>query len=114
MYQLVGFTSVKIIGIDNSKRGIDDVTCSQHSLACSPWLYPVGRKAESCREVFRILDHEFMIDKAAEFGLPDFAEVSFYLFVDHENDLAKAGPDGIIYRIIDYAFSGWSNWWPGC
>ena len=99
--KLVGALTVEIIGVNDGKGLVDNVTSHEYGMACSPGLGAFGRNAESVRDVVQLLEHvvdvgpvlELLSDRGAE-GLLDVA-------ANDKNDLAEANPQGVIDRVVD-------------
>ena len=92
--------AVVVIGVDHRKGAVDEVLGGQHGVAGAPGLDPAFRHGVACGQLFQLLESVFHVHglghPVADGGLEGILD----LVLDHKDHRLKAGPAGVVERII--------------
>ena len=102
----IGFTSVKVVGVDYSKWLGDDIARGAHGVGRAPGFAAPLRHRVACRQIMQVLEGVFDRDPVLV-ALADLgSEFSLKVFTDDENDFAETSPHGIKDGVVDHGLTG--------
>ena len=92
--------AVVVIGVDHRKGAVDEVLGGQHGVAGAPGLDPAFRHGVACGQLFQLLESVLYLHGLGH-PVPDGSlEGILDLVLDHKDHRFKAGPAGVVERII--------------
>ena len=95
-----GLRAVIIIGIDDCKRAVDEVLCSQNGVAGAPGLDTALRHGKACGQLIQLLEGVFHVHGLGYTLADGCLESILDLMLDNKDHRLKACAAGIVKGII--------------
>ena len=95
-----GLRAVIIIGIDDRKRAVDEVLCSQNGVAGAPGLDTALRHGKACGQLIQLLEGVFHVHGLGYTLADGCLESILDLMLDNKDHRLKACAAGIVKGII--------------
>ena len=95
-----GLRAVIIIGIDDRKRAVDEVLCSQNGVAGAPGLDTALRHGKTGGQLFQLLEGVLHVHCFRHAVADGSLEGVLDLVLDDKDHGLKAGAAGVVERIV--------------
>ena len=104
IHYLKSLHPIVIVGIDDSKRSINQILCGKDCMAGSPRFFAVFRNFKSCRQDVQLLKRIFYFHDFGNAIANCSTECFLDFMLDDKNDSPKSGAICVVKRIINNDF----------